>query len=353
MKAHKIVALSSVALLALVGCSSSSQEAGSPGGAGGQPNSIVVAGYGGTFSDAQRVAYYEPFTTETGIGIVEAETSIAALQSQVDTGNVQWDVMMLSTTDLAQGTAKGLFESVDGVVDPANFVADTVTDHGVGLDFSSNVLAWNTEKISSPAPQSWRDFWDFDKFPGKRAVPSWGPDAQLFEFALLADGVAMDELYPLDVDRALRKLEELRDDMIVYDSNAQGLQLVTGGQADMALLPNGRVELAARSSMPIDFTFNEGALVVDWAAIPKGAPNADAAKEFLRFVTEVPQQQAFLAQIPYSGTNAGSLEGLSPSVLSTLPTNDEAMALQFRPDAAYYAEHGGELVTAWQGFLYG
>lgn len=208
-------------------------------------------------------------------------------------------------------------------------------------------------KTGGTAPESWVDFWDLEKYPGKRGVPAWGPDAQLFEFALLADGVAMDDLYPLDVDRALTKLEELRDHFIVYDSNAQGLQLVTGGQADLALLPNGRVELAAKSSMPIDLTFNEGALVIDWAAIPKGALNAEAAKEFLRFATEVPQQQAFLGQIPYSGTNVGSLEGLAPSVLSTLPTSEEAMKVQFRPDAAYYAEHGGELVKAWQGFLYG
>ncbi|MGB3483436.1 MAG: ABC transporter substrate-binding protein [Mycobacterium sp.] len=353
MKAYKLVAVSSVAILALAGCSSAPTEGTGSKGNGGQPNSIVVAGYGGTFSDAQRAAYYEPFTAETGIGIVEAETSIATLQSQVSTGNVQWDVMVLSTTDLAQGTANDLFESVDGVVDPESFVVDTVTDYGIGLNFSSNVLAWNTANIGDSTPESWSDFWDLEKYPGKRAVPSWGPDAQLFEFALLADGVAVKDLYPLDIDRALKKLEELRDDMIVYDSNAQGLQLVTGGQTNLALLPNGRVELAARASMPIDFTFNEGALVVDWAAIPKGAPNAEAAKEFLRFATEVPQQQAFLTQIPYSGTNVGSLEGLSPSVLKTLPTSEEAMKVQFRPDAAYYAEHGSELIKAWQGFLYG
>ncbi len=348
MKKHSLIAASSIALLVLTGCTSTSTESDGSG-----PSSIVVAGPGGTFTDAQRVAYYEPFTAQTGIEIVEAESGIAALQSQVDTGNVQWDVMVLSTTDLALGTGKDLFESVEGVVDPNNFIEDSVTEYGIGLDFSSNVLAWNSEAFGDKAPQTWRDFFDLEKFPGKRAVPSWGPDAQLFEFALLADGVAAEDLYPLDVERALTKLEELRDDMIVYDSNAQGLQLVTGGQASLGLLPNGRVELAAKSSMPIEYTFNEGALVIDWAAIPKGAPNVEAAKEFLKFVTEVPQQQAFLAQIPYSGTNLSSLEGLSPSVISTLPTSEESMRVQFRPDAAYYADHGAELVTAWQGFLYG
>lgn len=328
---------------------------GSSGGdsAGTDTESIVVAGFGGTFTDVQRTAYYEPFTAETGIQIVEADTGIAALQSQVDTGNVQWDAAMMSTTDLGLGSAKGLFESLDGVVDPADFLDDTVTEFGIGLDLSSNVMAWNSEDFSGDEPESWEDFWDLEKFPGKRAVPSWGPDAQLFEFALLADGVPADELYPLDVDRALAKLDEIRESFVVFDSNAQGLQLVTGGQAAFGVLPNGRVELAARSSMPIDFTFNEGALATDWIVIPKGAPNAEAAKEFIRFATAVPQQQEFLKQIPYAGTNKGALEGLSASVIETLPTGPSARDIQFRPDSEYYAENATMLMESWQSFLYG
>ncbi|PRI10285.1 extracellular solute-binding protein [Leucobacter massiliensis] len=346
MRFGKTIAAFAGGLLLLSGCSAP----GSSGDAAdGAPQAITVASWGGKYAEAMRAAFFDPFTEETGIAVADADTGIAALQTQVDTGNVQWDAVTVSTTDLGLGTGKGLFEDISGVVDPDDFIEGAVTDYAVGLDFSSNVMAWHTGAFGEgdSAPQSWEDFWDLEKFPGKRAVPSWGPDAQLFEFALIADGVDKDELYPLDVDRALDKLAEIRDSFIVYDSNAQGLQLVSSGQATLGVLPSGGA-YAGRS-----FTFNEAALATDWIAIPKGAPNLEQAKELIRFATQVRQQQAFVEEINYAGTNKGALEGLDPAVVETLPTSEQAMSVQFRPDAKFYAENATSMMEAWQSFLYG
>ncbi|WP_193750674.1 extracellular solute-binding protein [Leucobacter chromiiresistens] len=345
MKLRATLAAATCGLLLLSGCSAAPSSSAD---GDGSPSSITIASWGGRYAEAMRSAFFDPYTADSGVNVVDADAAIASLQTQVDTGNVEWDAITISTTDLGLGSAKGLFENLDGVVDPADFIDGTVTDYAVGLDFSSNVLAWSTDEFGegAGAPSSWEDFWDLEKFPGKRAVPSWGPDAQLFEFALLADGVDKDDLYPLDIDRALAKLGEIRDSFIVYDSNAQGLQLVSSGQASLGVLPSG-VEYEGRS-----FTYNGAALATDWIAIPKGAPHAETAKEFIRFATQVPQQQAFSDELNYAGTNAQALEGLDADTVANLPTGEEAMAVQFRPDPDYYAENATSMMEAWQKFLY-
>jgi len=78
------------------------------------------------------------------------------------------------------------------------------------------------------------------KFPGRRALRNH-PIATL-EAALMADGVAPDKLYPLDVDRAFRKLEEIKPNVTVWwTSGAQSAQLLTTAEVDMVMAWNGRI----------------------------------------------------------------------------------------------------------------
>ena len=55
------------------------------------------------------------------------------------------------------------------------------------------LLAYDGDKITDGPPQSWADFWDTEKFPGKRGLRR-GPKYTL-EFALMADGVPPAEVY--------------------------------------------------------------------------------------------------------------------------------------------------------------
>jgi putative spermidine/putrescine transport system substrate-binding protein len=83
----------------------------------------------------------------------------------------------------------------------------------------ANVLAYNTERVEG-TPSSWADFFNTRKFPGRRGlhkVPS-----ETLEVALLADGVLLGDLYPLDVNRALGKLDTIKDQI-------QGSNTLVGG----------------------------------------------------------------------------------------------------------------------------
>ena len=70
-------------------------------------------------------------------------------------------------------------------------------------------------QISRRRPSSWADFWDVKKFPGNRSL-CLSDSPRTLIFALLADGVPRDQLYPLDIDRAFKKLDQIKPHVKVW-----------------------------------------------------------------------------------------------------------------------------------------
>src|SRR5690606_9493229 len=100
--------------------------------------------------------------------------------------------------------------------------------------------------------------------------------------ALIADGVETDKLYPLDVDRAIAKLDSFKDNVTVfYSSHGTAAQMLRDGEIDMMLITNGRVGDLIRDGVPVTYTFNEGFLDADCLAVPKGAPNKEGAMKVI------------------------------------------------------------------------
>src|SRR5690349_7727677 len=68
----------------------------------GAAEKVIVLSKGGSYQDAQRKAYFEPFTKETGIEVVEASgVDFARIRALIDSGNPQVDVMDTSAQDYA------------------------------------------------------------------------------------------------------------------------------------------------------------------------------------------------------------------------------------------------------------
>lgn len=100
-----------------------------------------------------------------------------------------------------------------------------VSDYGVGSFFFSFVLGYNEGKLGANKPQDWSALFDTKTFPGKRALYKW-PSPGVLELALLADGVPADKLYPLDLDRAFKKLDTIKKDIVWWGGGAQSQQLL-------------------------------------------------------------------------------------------------------------------------------
>ena len=181
---------------------------------------LTVVSWGGNYQDAQREIFFEPFTAETGTPLIEEswDGGYGVIAAQMQSGEPSWDMVQVETEELMLGCADGLYEPIDwdrlGGQD--RFVPAAVHECGVGAILWSTGLSYDADKLATP-PTSWADFWDTEKFPGKRGLRR-GPKYAL-EFALMADGVPAAEVYdvlrtPEGVDRAFAKLDEIKDDVI-------------------------------------------------------------------------------------------------------------------------------------------
>ena len=224
-------------------------------GAVAEDPSLTVVSWGGSYARACVKGYHERFTAETGIAInlEDYNGGLAQIRAQVDVGNVYWDVVDLEIPDLVRGCDEGLLEYVeidslaagpDGTPAAEDFVEGTVTDCGPATIFYSTVYAYNDENIEGEKPATMADFFDLERFPGRRGMRR-SPLVNL-EFALIADGVPLDSVYasldtPGGVDRAFRKLDTIKEHIVWWEAGAQPPQMLADGEVVMTTAYNGRI----------------------------------------------------------------------------------------------------------------
>src|ERR1035437_10116667 len=208
-----------------------------------QSRQIVVAEPGGPYSGAYRKAFFDPFEKATGIrvvSVVREAQPVAQFTAMVETKNYIWDVTTLALgSDIPILEARGLLEPIGlKAAEFPGMMPGSVRENWLGVDVYSTVIGYRSDKFGTNRPQNWADFWDVKKFPGRRGMRSNPLDT--LEEALMADGVPIDKLYPLDVDRAFRSLDKIKPQVAWWTSGAQSAQLIQSGEVDMICAWNGR-----------------------------------------------------------------------------------------------------------------
>src|SRR6185437_14118993 len=166
----------------------------------------------------------------------------------------------------------------------------------------STVLAYNGKTLKT-APKSWADFWNVKKFPGKRGMRK-GARYNL-EFALMADGVAPQDVYKVlstheGVERAFKKLTELKPYIQWWEAGAQPPQMLAAGDVVMSTAYNGRISAANKSDhLALKTVWNQNVYDLDYWVIPTGSPNQALAEQFIKFATSPGPQAAYSRQIAY------------------------------------------------------
>ena len=223
----------------------------------------------------------------------------------------------------------------------------------MAYEFYSSVLAYNKDKFGDNPPKTWADFWDVKKFPGTRALRNH-PLATL-EAALLADGVPADKLYPLDVDRAFKKLEEIKPHVSVWwTSGAQSAQLLADGEVDMEMAWNGRVAAVVKEGSPIGYSFNQGFLQYTSLCILNGAPNMETAVKFVNAALTPDIQANFPAYIDYGPGNPEAYKTgkISPERAAEMPSSPENAAIQVLVADEWWSSPAGEdAQKRWASFV--
>ncbi len=319
---------------------------------------ITFVSQGGAYQKAQTIAILDPAAKKLGITVNQDSSPDAwpVMKTQVATGKPTWDVVDVPTGYCLRGGDQGLVEKLDFAKIPnaAAMPEAYRSPYSVAYEFYSSVLAYSQKKYPEGAtPNSWADFWDVKKFPGRRALRNH-PIATL-EAALMADGVAPDKLYPLDVDRAFRKLEEIKPSITVWwTSGAQSAQLLNDGEVDMVMAWNGRVSALASEGAKVAYTYNQGILQSTSLCVLKGAPNRATAISFLNEALDPVHQANLPLHIDYGPANPKAFDTgvIKPERVVQLPSGPENARKQALMSYAWWSSPEGEAAEKrWVSFM--
>lgn len=316
---------------------------------------VSFAGYGGEPQKVQEKAFFGPAANELGVRILQdSHGGYAKIKAQVLSGSPSYDLVALGCAEAARAAKEGLLEPLDyNLIPNAKDLDQRLrAPHHVGEWTFSTVIAWNTETVKTP-PRTWKDFWDVQNFPGKRALSANA--RQTLEIALVADGVPADKLYPLDLDRAFKKLEEIKPHLALWwSSGAQSVQLLNDGEVDMLAVWNGRVQAAIDDGASADYTYNQGIYDVECFMVPKGAKNKNAAMKVINVMLAPKNQATAASLIDYGPVNPKAYEtGIIPAErLKRLPSAPENLKQQVRLDPSWYAtEDADKAFARWTSLL--
>ena len=332
---------------------------------------VTVMSWGGSYTQSQVEAYQKPFTAQTGINVisVDADNPAPAIKAQVEAGNVTTDVADVEYADAIRLCDEGLLEPIDPASLPAapdgtaaadDFLPGALTDCAVSTIVFSTVYAYDTTKFPE-GPTTIADFFDLEKFPGKRAMRK-GAKANL-EMALMADGVPAADVYatlatPEGVDRAFKMLDKIKKDTVWWEAGAQPPQLLADGEVAMTTAYNGRIFAAAvAEGKPFQTVWDGQGYEYDLFVVPKGAPNKDAAMEFVKFSTDTQRladQAKWIAYGPArksSSALVGKYNDGKTDMAPYMPTNPDNMKNALASSYEFWVDHDGELNEKFNAWL--
>ncbi|BGE66926.1 TPA: polyamine ABC transporter substrate-binding protein [Pseudomonas aeruginosa] len=316
---------------------------------GAMAGDLTVVSFGGTSKDVQTEAFFRPFEKAKNQKMIIGEYNgeMGKIKAMVDTASVNWDVVQIEGPELLRGCDEGLFEHIDPtrLGNTSDYVPGTLSDCGAGLLVWSMVMAYDGSRLTS-APMGWADFWDTQKFPGKRSLRKGAK--YTLEIALLADGVPKEDLYkvlatPEGVERAFRKLDQIKPSIQWWESGAQPMQFLASGDVVMSTAYNGRVFAAQEEGAPMKVVWNESLYAIDFWAIPKGSPNKQAAEDFIAFSLRPEQQKIHTTKLGYGSTNLKTTALLNPALTERLNTAPENMERALPVDVEFWVDHGEDL----------
>jgi len=333
---------------------------------------LTVMSWGGAYGAAQTEAHVKPWSAATGFAakMVDSDNPATPIKAMVEAGNVTVDVASVEYADAIRLCDEGVLEPIDVASLPAgadgtpaadDFLAGAVTECGVSTDIWSNVYAYDSSKLTGTVPTTAADFFDLEKFPGKRGLKK-GPKAVL-ELALMADGVPAAEVYnvlstPEGVDRAFAKLDTIKSEVVWWEAGSQAPQLLADGEVVMTTAYNGRIFNAAiEEGKPFTIVWDGQIYENEMYVVPKGAPNKDKALEFIAYATSTEGLRAQAQHISYGPARKSALaEELiykdGKTVMGPhLPTAPENMGNALETSADFWVDKNAELNERFNAWL--
>lgn len=185
---------------------------------------IVVATTGGSYDRTLKETWFAPFEKATGIKVVTVVATDAEMrakaQAMSQAKNVTWD-MILNTEIWADSAgnralSEDLTDFCKEFQSRTDLIMNTCSAAGVKYSVVATLMAYNAKELGGKKLATWSDFWDVKSYPGARSLPNLSDPWRVYAAALMADGVTSDKLFPIDVERALRKLDQLKPNVALW-----------------------------------------------------------------------------------------------------------------------------------------
>lgn len=317
-----------------------------------------MVSWGGNYQDAQRKIYFEPFSQKIGKPVLDEswDGGIGVIAAKTQAGVPNWDVVQVESEELELGCFDGMYEPInwEALGGRDKFIDAAVSDCGVGAIVWSTALSYDASKLTT-APTSWADFWDVEKFPGKRGLRR-GPKYAL-EFALMADGVAPADVYsilatPEGIDRAFAKLDALKPNIVWWESGAQPLQLLASGEVVMTTAYNGRISgINKDEGTNFKVVWDGSIYAVDSWVILKDSPNAEEAMDFIAFASAPENQSKLPEYIAYGLPNKAAAAQVPADLQADLPTAPQNIENAVALDAGFWTDNVEALTKRFDAWL--
>ncbi len=319
---------------------------------------LTIVSWGGAYQESQRKAFFEPYSA-AGNKVTEAEYSgeYAKIKAMVEANAVTWDVIDVDTATGLQGCAEGTLETIDWAklgLDKSKFIGGDIMDCAVPNIVYGTVFAYDTSKLAT-GPTAMTDFFDLAKFPGKRGM--WkNPDVNL-EWALIADGVPAADVYkvlgtPEGLDRAFKKLDTIKSEIVWWEAGAQAPQLLADGQVVMTTAWNGRIQAAIdKDKKPFKIVWDYQGLDWDWWAIVKGGPKIEEAYRFITYASQPAPMAEQTKHIAYGPANTEAIPNVEAATVPNLPTAPDNMKTALMIDPQFWADNKDQIRERFNAWL--
>ena len=325
-----------------------------PARAAGQ---VMVRTPGGAYEETQRRYVYEPFTKETGIEVVPVPSTLAKLLAMVKSGNIELDVADAGLDGCYTLDHMGALAPIDYAswkyTDKNDIGKDYVAPTIAGIYTYSTVLGYNKEAFpDGKHPQTWVEFWDAAKFPGARMLADIASGQPNLEFALIADGVAMDKIYPIDIDRAFKSLSKIKPHIKKFwDTGALSAQMLADKEVVLGSIWNGRLQAIADKGAPVAIEWNQHMLQIQSYGIFKDAKNKKEAQMLVDYSLSPKAQIGVAKELTYGPVNQKTFGLLPADLVARLPGSPEQIKRSFIQNVEWWDQNRAKVNSVWSKWI--
>jgi len=344
-------------------------------------NEMTIVSWGGAYQESQRKAYAEPYKEmHPEVEIVwdsSSNEAVAKLRAQAEAGNITWDLVDVVGADAMRLCDEGLAMEIDhdemlakgddGSDASDDFGEILVSDCFIPQIVYSTTFGYRTDMVPEGVepPNDICDVWDLETYPGKRALEK--RPINNMEWALVCDGVAKEDIFdvlatPEGQQRALDKLDEIKDDVIWWSAGADTPQLLADGEIFMGSTYNGRLfSVIEEQDQPVAMMWDAQVYDFDGWIIPEGLPEDRLARvmDFVRFATDTQRladQAAYISYGPARASSAplvGKHAELGIEMAPHMPTDPANAKNVIQPNFEFWVDYRDDIDAKFQAWLAG